>query len=60
MEMLLKNNGRIIEQKVLKKSEFNSTIDIEIFIIAEEIISTQKDIVKEEETRQDYNLFLKH
>lgn len=50
MEKLLKNNGRVIEQKVLKKSEFNSTIDIEIFIIAEEIISTQKDIVKEEET----------
>lgn len=48
MENILKNEGKIIEQKVLKKSEFNSTIDIEIFIIAEEIISTQKIIVKEE------------
>jgi len=50
MIKLLKKDGKIIEQKVLKKNEFNSTIEVEIFIIAEEKISTQKNIVKEEET----------
>lgn len=50
MKKILKEDGKIIERKVLKKKEFNSTIDVEIFIIAEEIISTQKNIVKEEET----------
>lgn len=50
MQKVLKEDGKIIEQKVLKKNEFNSTIDVDIFIIAEEKISTQKNIVKEEDT----------
>lgn len=47
---ILKNNNKIISQKVLKKNDFNSTIDIELFIIVEEEISKQSyDIVKEDE-----------
>lgn len=50
MKKILKKEGNIIKQKVLKKNEFNSTIDIEIFIVVEEKISEQKEIEKEEET----------
>lgn len=39
MNHILKDKGRIIEQKVLKKTDFNSTIYIELFIVAEEQIS---------------------
>lgn len=49
MDKILKKDGRIIEQKVLKKNEFNSTIELEIFIIAEEKISTQKILAKDVE-----------
>ena len=35
----LKGNGEIIEQKVLKKSKNNSTIDYRIFVITNELIS---------------------
>ena len=38
----LKNDYKIIEQKVLKKIENNSTIELEYFIVAEELISTQQ------------------
>lgn len=38
MKHILKDDGRIIEQKVLKKTDFNSTIYIELFIVAEEKI----------------------
>ncbi len=36
----LKENGTIINQKVLKKEENNSTIDYRIFVVTNEIIST--------------------
>ena len=38
MKHILKDDGQIIEQKVLKKTDFNSTIYIELFIVAEEKI----------------------
>lgn len=40
MKVILKENGRIIERKVLKKIENDSTIDMSIFIVAEEEIGT--------------------
>ena len=39
MNHILKGEGQILEQKVLKKTDFNSTIYIELFIVAEEKIS---------------------
>lgn len=39
MNHILKGKGQILEQKVLKKTDFNSTIYIELFIVAEEKIS---------------------
>lgn len=42
MKKILKSEGRIIEQKVLKKNDFNSTIELDIFIVAEEKINFQK------------------
>ena len=53
MNKILEGNHQILEQKVLKKSDKDSTIDIEIFIVAEEQISTtsydqpNQDIKKE-------------
>ncbi len=41
MNATLEGEHKIIEQKVLKKTDNNSTIDIEIFIVAEEQISIQ-------------------
>lgn len=55
MNKILEGNHQILEQKVLKKSDKDSTIDIEIFIVAEEQISTtsydqpNQDIKKEQE-----------
>lgn len=43
----LKNDYKIIEQKVLKKIENNSTIELEYFIVAEELISTQQILEQE-------------
>ena len=40
MKVILKDNGRILERKVLKKVENDSTIDMSIFIVAEEQIGT--------------------
>ena len=48
MNKLIKEEGKIIEQKVLKKNEFNSTIELEIFVVTEELISTQKKVIKDE------------
>lgn len=48
LQPILKDNNHIIEQKVLKKNNFNSTIEVEIFIVVEEqigktIYTTEKD-----------------
>lgn len=53
MDKTLEGEYKIIERKVLKKSNNNSTIDVEIFIVAEEQISetrvaTIEDIEKNE------------
>ena len=40
MDVVLNGDGRIIERKVLKKIENDSTIDMRIFIVAEEEIGT--------------------
>ena len=40
----LKDRGKIINQKVLKKTENNSTIEYRIFVITNEIISTNSKI----------------
>lgn len=44
MNNQLKDNYKIIERKLLKKVDNNSTIELEYFIVAEEIISTKKII----------------
>lgn len=44
MNSQLKDNYKIIERKLLKKVDNNSTIELEYFIVAEEIISTKKII----------------
>lgn len=36
----LKDSGKIKSKKILKKTQFNSRIDIEVFVILEEVIST--------------------
>lgn len=41
LKPILINSNKLIKQNVLKKSDFNSTIDIELFIILEEEISFQ-------------------
>lgn len=46
MNKILKGESKIYEQKVLKKQYNNSTIDIEIFIVAEELISKTQIINK--------------
>lgn len=49
LKPILINNNKIIKQNVLKKNDFNSTIDIELFIIIEEEISKQSyEIVKDD------------
>ena len=40
-EMVLINSNKIIKQNVLKKNNFNSKIELELFIILEEEISFQ-------------------
>ena len=42
MSKILEGEYQILEQKVLKKQDNNSTIDIELFIVAEELISKTK------------------
>ncbi len=44
IEVTLGEFDEIIDKKVLKKSLNNSTMDIEVFIIVKELISTQKEI----------------
>ena len=44
----LEEFDEIIDKKVLKKSVNNSTMDIEVFIIVKELISTEKEIIIEE------------
>ena len=39
MKMKLKDNGKILSKKILKKTQFNSRIDIEVFVVVEENIS---------------------
>ena len=43
IEITLDNDEKIISQKVLQKTINNSTIDIDIFIVTEENIATQKE-----------------
>ncbi len=50
MSQMLKGEHQILEQKVLKKQDNNSTIDIEIFIVAEELISQTKTFEPETKT----------
>lgn len=50
MDKTLKGEYKILEQKVLKKQDNNSTIDIEIFIVAEEQISESSTEKIEEPT----------
>ena len=45
--MKLGEFDEIIDQKVLKKTVNDSTMDIEVFIIVKELISTQKEITIE-------------
>ena len=47
VEVTLGEFDEIIDKKVLKKSLNNSTMDIEVFIIVKELISTEKEIVIE-------------
>ena len=44
----LSDKDNIIDKKVLKKSVFDSTIDVEIFVIVEELIGVEKITVNEE------------
>ena len=39
----LKDNGKINYKKLLKKNQFNSRIDIEVFVVVEEVISVTKN-----------------
>ena len=48
VEVTLGEFDEIIDKKVLKKSLNNSTMDIEVFIIVKELISTEKEITIEE------------
>ena len=49
LEKKLSKKDRIIDKKVLKKVENNSTMDIEVFIVVKELISTQKKIIVEKD-----------
>ena len=48
IEVTLGEFDEIIDKKVLKKYANNSTMDIEVFIIVKELISTEKEITIEE------------
>ena len=50
IEVTLGEFDEIIDKKVLKKLVNNSTMDIEVFIIVKELISTEKEIIIEENT----------
>lgn len=43
MMVKLKNNGEIISKKILKKTQFNSRIDIEVFVITLENIAKKQN-----------------
>lgn len=49
IKIKLSDKDEIIDKKVLKKVVNNSTMDIEVFIIVKELISTQKEIAITEE-----------
>ena len=49
IKIKLSDKDEIIDKKVLKKVVNNSTMDIEVFIIVKELISTQKEIAIIEE-----------
>ncbi len=51
MKKTLKGKSQILDRKVLKKTMFNSTIELELFIVAEEQISTIK--ITEQNTEQE-------
>ncbi len=53
MDKTLEGEYQIIDRKVLKKSDNNSTIDIEIFIVAEEQISEVRTATIEEDTNSN-------
>lgn len=40
----LSKKDTIIDKKVLKKVKNNSTMDIDVFVVVKELISTQKEI----------------
>ena len=48
IQVTLGEFDEIIDKKVLKKYANNSTMDIEVFIIVKELISTEKEIILEE------------
>ena len=48
IEITLGEFDEIIDKKVLKKTLNNSKMDIEVFIIVKELISTEKEIILEE------------
>ena len=43
-EKKLSKKDTIIDKKVLKKVKNNSTMDIDVFVVVKELISTQKEI----------------
>ena len=45
MKIKLNDNDEIIDKKVLKKTVNDSKMDIEVFVIAKEVISAQKEVV---------------
>ena len=49
IKIKLSDKDEIIDKKVLKKVVNNSTMDIEVFIIVKELISTQKEIIIEQD-----------
>lgn len=53
MDKTLEGEYQIIDRKVLKKSDNNSTIDIEIFIVAEEQISEVRTATIEEDANSN-------
>lgn len=49
IKIKLSDKDEIIDKKVLKKVVNDSTMDIEVFIIVKELISTQKEIIIEQD-----------
>lgn len=45
----LKDNGEVTSKKILKKTQFNSRIDIEVFVVTLENIATQQNYLVEGE-----------